>query len=246
MAKADIWMPFYVSDYLADTMHLTPAEHGAYLMLILHYWKSGPLPDDDVRLALISRMGDAWSNASSTLRAFFKQSSGMLHHTRIDKERADAVDNKARNQARASAAASKRWGNHASSNATSIPQAMLNECPSPSPSPSQLPKTVVTAAKRRTQLPGDFYPNESGVSKSEEKGLSLAIELTKFSDYHRGKGSVMADWQAAWRTWIGNARPPTSTQTETAYQRSMRERVDQAIGRNRVYEPDPQFLEIEQ
>ena len=24
-------------------------------------------------------------------------------------------------------------------------------------------------------------------------------------DYHQSKGSVMADWQAAWRTWVGNA-----------------------------------------
>jgi len=133
--KTDIWMPFYVADYLSDTMHLTPAEHGAYLMLILHYWKSGPIPDDDVRLSIISRLGDAWSNASSTLRAFFKHSDGMLIHTRIEQEKTNAIDNKVRNHKRAVNAASKRWGNDAKSNATSMLQALLDECPSPSPSP---------------------------------------------------------------------------------------------------------------
>lgn len=134
MAKADIWMPLYVADYLADTMHLTTAEHGAYLLLILHYWKSGPLVDDDSRLSTITRMGDAWSNASSTIKAFFEQRDGMLYHKRIDREKVAATSNKDRNHARAIAAAAKRWGKDASSNAPSNDQAILGDCPSPSPS----------------------------------------------------------------------------------------------------------------
>ena len=65
--------------------------------------------------------------------------------------------------------------------------------------------TVVGGAKRRTQIPAGFYPDETGIRKAEERGISVAVELQKFSDYHKGKGSVMADWQAAWRTWMGNA-----------------------------------------
>ena len=62
-------------------------------------------------------------------------------------------------------------------------------------------------SRRRQQIQDDFYPDETGLDKAREKGLSVAVQLTKFVDYHVGKGSVMADWQAAWRTWIGNARP---------------------------------------
>ena len=59
--------------------------------------------------------------------------------------------------------------------------------------------------KRKTQISSDFFPDETGVEKVEQANLSLAIELNRFRDYHTAKGSVMADWQAAWRTWVGNA-----------------------------------------
>jgi hypothetical protein len=60
-------------------------------------------------------------------------------------------------------------------------------------------------ADRMVRLPSGFYPNETGVIKAEELGVNIAIELTKFTDYHNAKASKMADWQAAWRTWVGNA-----------------------------------------
>lgn len=58
--------------------------------------------------------------------------------------------------------------------------------------------------KRRSQIPADFYPNEAGVVAIEKTNLSMAIELNSFINHHQAKGSVMADWQAAWRTWVSN------------------------------------------
>jgi len=40
------WMPMYWGDYLRDTQHLSLEEHGAYLLLISHYWSHGGLPTD--------------------------------------------------------------------------------------------------------------------------------------------------------------------------------------------------------
>ena len=133
--KVDVWMPLYIGDYLSSTSRLTTEQHGAYLLLIMDYWKNGPLPDDDTVLAQICRMSaDAWSNARSTVRAFFEQEAGTLVHRRIDAELTDAKAGKAKRKAKAEGAAAKRWGKNATSNAPSTPQALLDECPSPSPS----------------------------------------------------------------------------------------------------------------
>ena len=48
-----IWMPLYVGDYLRDTRDLSTLQHGAYLLLIMHYYKRRSLPDDEKELARI-------------------------------------------------------------------------------------------------------------------------------------------------------------------------------------------------
>ena len=52
-------MPLHVGDYLKETTHLDATLHGAYVLLIIDYWVKGSLPDDDVQLARIARMGCA-------------------------------------------------------------------------------------------------------------------------------------------------------------------------------------------
>lgn len=60
-------------------------------------------------------------------------------------------------------------------------------------------------AKRSSQIPDDFNPDESGVDLSASLGVSIGDELPKFIDYWKGKGEARKDWQATWRNWIRNA-----------------------------------------
>lgn len=77
-------MPLYIGDYLADTGHLSTTQHGAYLLLIMHYWRKGCLPADDKQLAAIAKLPlRIWLDTKETIRAFFTDE---WRHARIDAE----------------------------------------------------------------------------------------------------------------------------------------------------------------
>jgi len=91
-ARPDTWMPLYWGDYLRDTMHLRAEAHGAYLLLICHYWMSGkPLPDDDDHLSAVARVDEeAWRRLRPKLSEFFLVENGKWLHSRIESELAKA------------------------------------------------------------------------------------------------------------------------------------------------------------
>jgi len=92
--KTDIWMPLYIGDYIADTSRLNTEQHGAYLLLIMDYWRSGRLPDDDQVLAQITKLSpESWKKHKGILRGFFEASNGELIHPRIEKELGDSKKN---------------------------------------------------------------------------------------------------------------------------------------------------------
>jgi hypothetical protein len=60
-------------------------------------------------------------------------------------------------------------------------------------------------AKRKTALPDGFKPNETCRSKAIALGVSLEVELDKFTSFHQAKGNKYVDWQAAFRNWLTKA-----------------------------------------
>lgn len=82
-------------------------------------------------------------------------------------------------------------------------------------------------------LPSDFVVNQTGLDLAAKLGVNADDELGAFTDHHTAISSTFTDWQAAFRTWTRNAakfarrdqRNAPARSAETAYQRSMRERV---------------------
>jgi hypothetical protein len=72
----------------------------------------------------------------------------------------------------------------------------------PSPAPRK------REAKPRTRLPKDWKPSTETVAWAQANYVAnprqILIEAEKFRDYHVSRGTTMADWHAAWRTWWGN------------------------------------------
>jgi uncharacterized protein YdaU (DUF1376 family) len=108
VSRTDTWMPFYVGDYLSATGRLTTEQHGAYLLLLLDYWKNGPPPNNDAVLAQIARMSaKAWSKSKPVLLSFFEERDGHLIQNRVERERervAEVVEKRSK-AGKASAAA---------------------------------------------------------------------------------------------------------------------------------------------
>ena len=78
------WMPLYVGDYLADTGHLTTEEHGAYFLLIMHYWVNESLPQESKSLAVLARLSlKKWKGIEGKIKPLFGPN---WSHKRLDQE----------------------------------------------------------------------------------------------------------------------------------------------------------------
>lgn len=209
MSRDNAWMPLYVADYTADTMHLSGPEHGAYLLLLMHSWRTGPLPDNDLALARIARTEPgAWRKMAPTIRAFFDASPEGLTQARLERVRAEQgakiEQRRAAGKASAAARASQRPFNGRS---TSV------EVPLPSRSrelereeekkehPSQ---PSVGRSPRGCRLPPDWQPSDA--ERSFAAGLMLnpdkiAANFKDFWHAKAGKDAVKLDWPATWRGW---------------------------------------------
>ncbi len=59
---------------------------------------------------------------------------------------------------------------------------------------------------RRTLIPEDFEADDQIMELVAQRGWpDPRLEVVKFRDYHIAHGTLMADWQAAFRTWLNNA-----------------------------------------
>jgi len=129
------WFPFYAGDYLADTGHLTLAQHGAYLLLILHYYRTTTLPANAVhRICRCSNDADK-EICDSILREFFVRDGEVYRHKRIEEEIV-ILDHKSEAcAARAKIAANARW------KPNSAPAASVAAPPAENPKPRKKKQT---------------------------------------------------------------------------------------------------------
>jgi uncharacterized protein YdaU (DUF1376 family) len=112
------WMPLHIADYLADTGHLTATEHGAYLLLIMHYWQNGHLPENERVIARIAKLtADQWEESRDMLAMLFGPG---WTHKRIDAELSKADDIIGKRKAAAEARYSKGKNQPSDANAMHV------------------------------------------------------------------------------------------------------------------------------
>jgi hypothetical protein len=73
---------------------------------------------------------------------------------------------------------------------------------------------------KRSQIADDWQPSAEAQAWVQSHYVAtdrqIAEQAALFRNYHQGKGSLMADWAAAWRTWWGNGFHKLPRRTQEA------------------------------
>jgi len=235
--KVDIWMPLYVADYLASTSRLTTQQHGAYLLLIMDYWKNGPPPDDDTVLGQITRLNqEDWSKNKQVLVNFFHVQDGRWLHSRIEKEISDAQIKREKQTTKAKNAANKRWGLNATSNATSIDQALHKQCPSPSPTPTQKKSKTISAPEGVSLEVWDSFLQQrqkqrAVVTEIVIKNFQKEADLAGWSLEKALSETVARGWRGFKAEWVKDKQSDKVLSFAEKDELSKRKRWEEMTGR---------------
>ena len=110
---------------------------------------------------------------------------------------------------------------------TTLPSEEISNIPPLVPPPVETAPRKASRAKPRTAIDPDLEPNDRNRADAAAAGLAgreARDEWRRFVDCHAAKGSLMASWDAAWRTWLGN-RQRFARAGPAAPQRSILSRI---------------------
>jgi uncharacterized protein YdaU (DUF1376 family) len=203
------WMPLYIPDFLSDTMHLSAAETGAYLCLIMDYWLHDGLPDDDHKLAQIARVPvRSWRTMRPTIEAFFRPT---WRHKRIDAELAKMVRISTRRKEAASKAGTVSSIKRANGTSTSRTRDVHATSTSRAPDVHHLNKESITStsvgtarASQNQQNPPENEANQPKQPASSvvaaPQGLAEKAREALAKNTGIGSGELVATMQA--KGWV--------------------------------------------
>lgn len=205
------WMPLYVADYLQDTNHLSTVEHGAYLLLIMHYWSKGKLPVEPERLARIARLPlEQWSSIASSIAEFFDE---QWQHARIDQELADArLRHERRAEAGRNGGKSKALKQKASIATPMLQQKSGNDVAVTTTTTieeEEREKTRERALSNSEEGSG-WSPTPEDREHAASAGFTeteIANLVSSHADYLATHGLHPADPGAAWRNFLRTRKP---------------------------------------
>lgn len=115
----NIWYARYTGDYGRDTAHLSMIEHGAYNLLLDHYYSTAaPLPSEMSALYRICRAFDDSEKKAvdSIIRQFFRLEGNLFHNSRADAELARRAEQQERLSNSGKRGAAKRWAEDSPAN----------------------------------------------------------------------------------------------------------------------------------
>jgi len=198
-SSLSIWYPRYVGDYQRKTSHLSLVEHGAYTLLLDHYYSTEkPLPAIASVLHRVCRAFAPEEQAAvqSVVDQFFTLENDGYHNSKADEElikRGDISEKRRK-------AAESRYAK-APAKAPAIADTSTTTSTTTSIVSKAAPKN------RRSPISENWLPSEKDILRAKNSGLdsqTIAAVGEQFRDHHISKGTLFANHSAAWRTWVKN------------------------------------------
>ncbi|POU74050.1 hypothetical protein C3387_20530 [Leclercia sp. LSNIH6] len=236
------YMQLYIADYLADTMHLSTEEHGAYLLLMFNYWQTGrPIPKN--RLAKIARLSnDRWSAVEPSLKEFFNDNGSEWSQERIERD-LEAVKTSLSQKSAAGKASAKarkakketegqRNDNWCSTGVESPLQQDDNGNPTNKDTDTDLKENPEIEEREQNEyfppfgkfpITNDWIPSADFVGQAALWGINLgerpgytAVELQQFRDYWQCEGKVKhhIQWEQTFASSLQTSRAKAAAQAK--------------------------------
>lgn len=192
MAAIEVWMPWYLTDYLRDTIHLSLEEDATYRRALDYLWAHPEgLPIDTGRLARCLRLtAGEFDRCWDSVKCFFQIVDGAHRSSRLDEEYAKALNRSAQ----------ARDNRRHDGRPTAVrPPSKRSSDSSPSPSPSPTPSPSPSQEKR-------FAPPSLAAVQAYCLERKNSIDAEAFVAFYESKGwkvgsQPMKNWCAAIVTW---------------------------------------------
>lgn len=177
-------IPLWTDALLGDTTHLSAAEFGAYMLMLITAWRSPDcdLPNDDKYLSKVCRLPPMmWRQSKSVLLEFWDtDDAGRLHQKRLSAERkyVSAVVEK-RRAAGASGGRAKalRNGDVSVANASNLLEQTPSKPLAPTPTPTPFKKEWHSPNGRKEDV-GQYRVPPAGSVEADRKVRAKCIAET--------------------------------------------------------------------
>ena len=224
------FMQLYVGDYLADTLHMTTEQNGAYLLILMAMWThDAKVPNDDKKLARIARVSPRrWHLIKNDIIALLDVEGNSLTQKRLKREHQKAVSKRAKRMRSGS------LGGTAKSLKTNKPplanaSRLLKHLPEPEPYNNTL---SLCAREEGVFLSPDWSPGSDDLASAQKWSVTpdeIDTQAEKFRDYWTGIVGERArsrNWHGRWNRWIETYATGKRKNGKLASQNSAERRED--------------------
>jgi hypothetical protein len=210
-------MPWFkVDDKLHSHTKAAKAGEALSLWVVAGSWSMDHLTDGFVPDYIAARLMPNFEQHAATLVRVGLWSEAeqggdvgwLFHDWSVHQPSREQVEEE-RRKARERMANRRRSSGDVRANTVGTSDAVRLPRPDPTRPESSTNSEAATPSRRKPakRLPDDWQPNDRHREIAEERGVDLQREVFTFRNHAQSNDRRQADWNAAFRTWLGNAKP---------------------------------------